>query len=67
MRAEIFALPARRVRESAASRKLSELGVRCVVASLSIAKQIPKAARGRPHTGGQAARIPKVGSYRTKR
>ena len=48
-----FALPVRRVHESAVSRKCSELGVRCVVASLSIAEQIPKAARGR-------ARTPKV-------
>src|SRR5213080_2926977 len=49
-----FALPARLCAGSAASRKLSELGVRGVFASLFDQRPSPtKATRGRPHTAGR--------------
>src|SRR5882724_2492916 len=54
MRPRHLALPARLCAGSAASRKLSELGVRGVFASLFDQRPSPtKATRGRPHTAGR--------------
>src|SRR5213594_3273463 len=60
MRPRHLALPARLCAGSAASRKLSELGVRGVFASLFDQRPSPpKATRGRPHTAGRQCALQK--------
>src|SRR5213594_4413564 len=67
MRPRHLALPARLCAGSAASRKLSELGVRGVFASLFDQRPSPpKATRGRPHTAGRQCALPKSRDCGTK-
>src|SRR5213594_3600916 len=67
MRPRHLALPARLCAGSAASRKLSELGVRGVFASLFDQRPSPpKATRGRPHTAGRQCALQKSRDCGTK-
>src|SRR6266481_9784985 len=67
MRPRDLALPARLCAGSAASRKLSELGVRGVFASLFDQRPSPpKATRGRSHTAGRLWALQKSRDCGTK-
>src|SRR5438093_11571603 len=67
MRPRHLALPARLCAGSAASRTLSELGVRGVFASLFDQRpSLPKATRGRPHTAGRQCALQKSRDCGTK-